>query len=89
MFGDFQDFIDMEKLKSGNPTTLDMKVPNMNKADDAEREAKVDLREYRPLEVTVNCTLHDIRAYLLKVVKSTNLHSVAFSVNSFCYLSEL
>jgi len=28
---------------------------------------KMDTREYRPLDVTVSATLHDIRGHLLKV----------------------
>lgn len=58
----------MEKIKSGSISgTYKPKVPSQNAVN-------IDLREYRPLEVTVSATLHDIRAHLLKVVKVLKCH---------------
>jgi len=66
VFGDNQDFIDMEKIKSGlsNFTTKGASNNSTLHKDDSKDP---DLREFRPLEVTVSATLHDIHGHLLKV----------------------
>jgi hypothetical protein len=66
IFGDYQDFIDMEKIKSGL-SSFSYKGAN-GTAFSKQESKEVDVREYRPLEVTVSATLHDIRGHLLKVI---------------------
>lgn len=57
----------MEKLKCGTGL-FGFKVPvNAFAGDKIGSMDKIDPREYRPLEVTVSATLHDIRGHLLKV----------------------
>jgi len=71
VFGDYQDFIDMEKFRTG--LNFGIKTPNAN-SDNPTVLKLSDPREYRPLEVTVSCTLHDIRAHLLKVICEKRLN---------------
>jgi len=58
----------MEKLKTGTGI-FGLKLPNGlgTLGDRIGSMDKIDPREYRPLDVTVSATLHDIRAHVLKV----------------------
>ncbi|XP_051162533.1 transmembrane protein KIAA1109 homolog isoform X5 [Leptopilina boulardi] len=75
IFGDYQSFTDMQQTRTTSTTVSGEK----NKDKDAqnssveasveEEEARVkafDSRDYRPLEVTVGITIHDIQAHLVK-----------------------
>lgn len=68
IFGDYQDFIDMEKLKCGSGGLFGFKIPASSSfpTDKIGSMDKIDPREYRPLEVSVSATLHDIRGHLIK-----------------------
>jgi len=57
----------MEKIKSG---LTSFKNKGISSSVFSRQETKeIDLREYRPLDVTVSATLHDIRGHLLKVIQ--------------------
>lgn len=59
----------MEKIKCGSGNLFGFKIPagSSGIGDKIGSLDKIDPREYRPLDVTVSATLHDIRAHLLKV----------------------
>ncbi|KAG7214078.1 hypothetical protein KM043_001440 [Ampulex compressa] len=75
LFGDYQSFTDMQQSRS-SPATIgternkDRDVQNSSvEASVEDEEAKLkpfDPRDYRPLEVTVGITMHDIQAHLIK-----------------------
>jgi hypothetical protein len=59
----------MEKLKSGTGL-FGFKLPNGSVGTFGDKICsmdKIDPREYRPLDVSVSATLHDIRGHVLKV----------------------
>lgn len=71
IFGDDQVFTDMNdkpevpSSKAGSSTTA---VDNQAASDDDSSSHKdFDPRDYRPLEVVVSITMHDIQAHLVKV----------------------
>lgn len=61
--------------KSGNPNTA---VDNQTAASDDDNTSHKDFdpREYRPLEVVVSITMHDIQAHLVKVLCSYRISAV-------------
>ncbi|EZA51340.1 hypothetical protein X777_10025 [Ooceraea biroi] len=75
LFGDYQTFTDMQQSRS-NSTPVnaernkDKDIQNSSieaSMEDEETKAKpFDPRDYRPLEVTVGVTMHDIQAHLIK-----------------------
>lgn len=80
IFGDNQEFIDMERIRCGaaylftnktekshlHPMESSLLSAGLNPLQSPSPADKIDFREYRPLEVTVSATLHDIRGHLLK-----------------------
>lgn len=60
IFGDNQKFIDME---NGKPTTV---KDTANSTIDDSRNENFDPRRYRPFEVVLSITMHDIQAHLIK-----------------------
>lgn len=75
IFGDYQAFTDMQKTQTSSTSvpaekTKDKDAQNSSveaSVEDEEAKAKAfDPRDYRPLEVTVGITMHDIQAHLVK-----------------------
>ncbi|XP_065331514.1 bridge-like lipid transfer protein family member 1 isoform X1 [Cloeon dipterum] len=62
IFGEDQTFTDMQKSKASSPPS----VTNLQSGADDDGEKSFDPRDYRPLDVTVSLTLHDIQAHLVK-----------------------
>ncbi|XP_076663218.1 transmembrane protein KIAA1109 homolog tweek isoform X12 [Andrena cerasifolii] len=74
LFGDYQAFTDMQQSRT-NPTSIsterskdrDVQNSSIESVEDEEAKSKsFDPRNYRPLEVTVGITMHDIQAHLVK-----------------------
>ncbi|XP_015586515.1 uncharacterized protein KIAA1109 isoform X3 [Cephus cinctus] len=75
IFGDYQSFTDMQQSRP-SPSTVNTErnkerdVQNSSiEASVEDEEAKLkpfDARDYRPMEVTVGITMHDIQAHLVK-----------------------
>nr|XP_034186923.1 transmembrane protein KIAA1109 isoform X7 [Osmia lignaria] len=74
LFGDYQTFTDMQQSRT-NPTSVsterskdrDVQNSSIESVEDEDGKSKsFDLRDYRPLEVTVGITMHDIQAHLVK-----------------------
>ncbi|XP_035723534.1 transmembrane protein KIAA1109-like isoform X4 [Vespa mandarinia] len=75
LFGDYQTFTDMQQSRT-SPTVVstdrskdrDMQNSSVEASmEDEEIKSKpFDPRDYRPLEVTVGITMHDIQAHLIK-----------------------
>nr|XP_033335326.1 transmembrane protein KIAA1109 homolog isoform X11 [Megalopta genalis] len=72
LFGDYQTFTDMQQSRT-NPTVAergkdrDVQNSSVESVDDEDAKSKAfDPREYRPLEVIVGITMHDIQAHLIK-----------------------
>ncbi|XP_050533025.1 transmembrane protein KIAA1109 homolog isoform X6 [Daktulosphaira vitifoliae] len=67
IFGEDQIFTDMnEKLNPKNPTSDKISETDKNNTNDAEIKNQIDLREYRPLDVVISITMHDLQAHLIK-----------------------
>ncbi|XP_033221657.1 transmembrane protein KIAA1109-like [Belonocnema kinseyi] len=75
IFGDYQAFTDMQKTQTSSTSvaaekTKDKDAQNSSveaSVEDEEARTKAfDPRDYRPLEVTVGITMHDIQAHLVK-----------------------
>ncbi|XP_014476117.1 PREDICTED: uncharacterized protein KIAA1109 isoform X1 [Dinoponera quadriceps] len=75
LFGDYQAFTDMQQSRASSAAAnadrnKDKDVQNSSieaSMEDEEIKSKpFDPREYRPLEVTVGVTMHDIQAHLIK-----------------------
>lgn len=49
--------------KSTNPD----KIPEQDCSSLSDINTQVDSREYRPLEVVISITMHDLQAHLIKV----------------------
>ncbi|XP_076277867.1 transmembrane protein KIAA1109 homolog tweek isoform X7 [Lasioglossum baleicum] len=74
LFGDYQTFTDMQQSRT-NPTSTtterskdrDVQNSSIESVDDEDAKSKAfDPRDYRPLEVIVGITMHDIQAHLIK-----------------------
>ncbi|XP_006618311.1 transmembrane protein KIAA1109 isoform X10 [Apis dorsata] len=74
LFGDYQTFTDMQQSRT-NPTSIstekskdrDVQNSSVESVEDEDAKSKpFDPRDYRPLEVTVGITMHDIQAHLVK-----------------------
>ncbi|XP_076753670.1 transmembrane protein KIAA1109 homolog tweek isoform X3 [Xylocopa sonorina] len=74
LFGDYQTFTDMQQSRA-NPTSIsterskdrDVQNSSIESVEDEDTKSKsFDPRDYRPLEVTVGITMHDIQAHLVK-----------------------
>ncbi|XP_029046657.1 transmembrane protein KIAA1109 homolog isoform X1 [Osmia bicornis bicornis] len=74
LFGDYQTFTDMQQSRT-NPTSVsterskdrDVQNSSIESVEDEDGKSKsFDPRDYRPLEVTVGITMHDIQAHLVK-----------------------
>nr|XP_012134687.1 PREDICTED: uncharacterized protein KIAA1109 isoform X12 [Megachile rotundata] len=74
LFGDYQTFTDMQQSRT-NPTSVsterskdrDVQNSSIESVEDEDAKSKsFDPRDYRPLEVTVGITMHDIQAHLVK-----------------------
>nr|XP_031841602.1 transmembrane protein KIAA1109 isoform X3 [Nomia melanderi] len=74
LFGDYQTFTDMQQSRT-NPTSTtterskdrDVQNSSIESVDDEDAKSKsFDPRDYRPLEVVVGITMHDIQAHLIK-----------------------
>ncbi|OAD56139.1 hypothetical protein WN48_04013 [Eufriesea mexicana] len=74
LFGDYQTFTDMQQSRT-NPTSIsterskdrDVQNSSIESVEDKDAKSKpFDPRDYRPLEVTVGITMHDIQAHLVK-----------------------
>ncbi|XP_043249927.1 transmembrane protein KIAA1109 isoform X1 [Colletes gigas] len=74
LFGDYQTFTDMQQSRT-NPTSIsterskdkDVQNSSIESVEDEDAKSKsFDPRDYRPLEVTVGITMHDIQAHLVK-----------------------
>lgn len=72
IFGDYQTFTDMQRNKTAPSADKGKEKDNQNSSVDASVEEEdlkqkpFDARDYRPLEVTVGITMHDIQAHLIK-----------------------
>lgn len=62
IFGDYQSFTDMHLEKPASSTVKESSNAN---SDDSRRES-FDPRRYRPFEVVLSITMHDIQAHLIK-----------------------
>ncbi|XP_026670200.1 transmembrane protein KIAA1109, partial [Ceratina calcarata] len=74
LFGDYQTFTDIEQSRT-NPTSIsterskdrDVQNSSVESVEDEDAKSKpFDPRDYRPLEVSVGITMHDIQAHLVK-----------------------
>lgn len=54
-----------DKLNPKNTTTDKSTDPDNSSLSDV--KTQVDPREYRPLEVVISITMHDLQAHLIKV----------------------
>jgi len=70
--------MDMERIKGGFSSNFTYKGATTHPTLTRKKE-EFDPRVYRPLEVTVSATLHDIRGHLLKVRDSCDLYIVRLS----------
>lgn len=82
IFGEDQAFTDMNdppNLSNNNSTNSATTVSADGNADSGDDLSKKDFdpRSYRPLDVIVSITMHDIQAHLMKV---SIVHSVRASV---------
>lgn len=51
-----------------NPkSTNSDKIPEQDNSSLSDINTQVDSREYRPLEVVISITMHDLQAHLIKV----------------------
>ncbi|XP_012263790.2 transmembrane protein KIAA1109 homolog isoform X5 [Athalia rosae] len=75
IFGDYQAFTDMQQSRSSSATASNERSKDRDaqnnsietSAEDEEAKSKpFDPRDYRPIEVTVGITMHDIQAHLVK-----------------------
>ncbi|XP_046477858.1 bridge-like lipid transfer protein family member 1 isoform X1 [Neodiprion pinetum] len=75
IFGDYQSFTDMQQSRSSSTTMSNERTKERDahnnsietSAEDEESKSKpFDPRDYRPMEVTVGITMHDIQAHLVK-----------------------
>ncbi|XP_034943286.1 transmembrane protein KIAA1109 homolog isoform X1 [Chelonus insularis] len=74
IFGSYQSFTDMQQSRSTVCNNSDSRSKDMQNSsveasvveDDDNRSKTFDPRYYRPIEVTVGITIHDIQAHLVK-----------------------
>lgn len=58
-----------EKLNPKNSTSDKISDTDKDNSKHTEKKNQIDLREYRPLDVVISITMHDLQAHLIKVSK--------------------
>lgn len=67
IFGEDQIFTDMNDKLNPKSTNTDKNIVEQDNGSLSDVKIQVDPREYRPLEVVISITMHDLQAHLIKV----------------------